>query len=202
MNSAAAVKKAAINAAKIAREPLETLGSQTLPFVDEIKSELFGSFKSITRQPRSLAQEDLERARAQKKLKEEQEQDDNNSENKAKEVSLILQEYRNFETKQNKEDKDLRGEVTKLHQEIAKLAEMEGIETKVHIQNPTKKVSKIDISFLTSIIRLLKVKAEESKSAKELQSQRQNSKRITGMLAWVSGKQMKVHEQGTLTLQG
>jgi len=70
------------------------------------------------------------------------------------------------------------------------------------MQNPTKKIGIIDIKFLTKIITFLRLKAEESKSAKDLQAQRQNSKRATGMLAWVSGKQMKVHEQGTLHLQG
>jgi len=92
--------------------------------------------------------------------------------------------------------------MVELQEEIAKLAKTTGVDTKVHMQNPTKKIGIIDIKFLTKIITFLRLKAEESKSAKDLQAQRQNSKRATGMLAWVSGKQMKVHEQGTLHLQG
>ncbi len=96
----------------------------------------------------------------------------------------------------------MREEVMGLQEEIAQLAKTATIETKVHMQNPTKKVGIIDITFLTKIISFLKIKVEESRSAKELQAQRQNTKRTSGMLAWVSGKQMKVHEQGTLHLQG
>ena len=89
-----------------------------------------------------------------------------------------------------------------MQQEVAALAKTAGVETKAHLQNNTKKVGKLDIKLLTVIIKFLRFKAGESKSAQELVSQRSNSKRTTGMLAWVSGKQMKIHEQGTLTLQG
>ncbi len=103
MNTTATnAKKAAINAAKLAREPLETLRSQAAPFVDEFKNELFSSFKSINRQSRSLAQEELQRARIDKEVKEKKAEDDSTSSKKAQEFSLMLQEYRNYDTEKSK----------------------------------------------------------------------------------------------------
>ena len=202
MSSISATQKAAINAAKIAREPLETLRSQAAPFFGEAQSELFG-FKSISRQSKSLGQEELKRARQKKELEKSEAADDERSEERAREVASIMrQEYTRYEMKSNKEQTQFKAEITELQQEIAKLAETTGVETEVHMQNTNKKVGIIDIKFLTKIVTFLRLKAEESKSAKDLQAQRQNSKRATGMLAWVSGKQMKVHEQGTLHLQG
>jgi len=124
------------------------------------------------------------------------------SKKSAQYLSAIKEEYRTFQIKSSQEQSKLIEEVVELQKEVAGLAKSTGLETKVHLQNPTKKVGPLDIKLLTNVIRFLRLKAEESKSAKELTSQRQNAKRTTGMLAWVSGKQMKVHEQGTLTLQG
>ena len=202
MSSLSTTQKAAINAAKIAREPLETLRSQAAPFLGEAQNELF-PFKSISRQSRSLAEQDLKRARQKKDLEKSEAADDESSEQRAREVASVMrQEYARYEMQSNKEQNQFKAEITELKQEIAKLAKSTGVETKVHMQNTNKKVGIIDIKFLTKIVTFLRLKAEESRSAKDLQAQRQNSKRATGMLAWVSGKQMKVHEQGTLHLQG
>jgi len=202
MSSLSTTQKAAINAAKIAREPLETLRSQAAPFLGEAQNELF-PFKSISRQSRSLAEQDLKRARQKKDLEKSEAADDESSEQRAREVASVMrQEYARYEMQSNKEQNQFKAEITELKQEIAKLAQTTGVETKVHMQNTNKKVGIIDIKFLTKIVTFLRLKAEESRSAKDLQAQRQNSKRATGMLAWVSGKQMKVHEQGTLHLQG
>ena len=202
MSSLSTTQKAAINAAKIAREPLETLRSQAAPFLGEAQNELF-PFKSISRQSRSLAEQDLKRARQKKDLEKSEAADDESSEQRAREVASVMrQEYARYEMQSNKEQTQFKTEITELKQEIAKLAQTTGVETKVHMQNTNKKVGIIDIKFLTKIVTFLRLKAEESRSAKDLQAQRQNSKRATGMLAWVSGKQMKVHEQGTLHLQG
>jgi len=202
MSSINAAQKAAINAAKIAREPLEALRSQAAPFLGEAQNELF-PFKSISRQSKSLAEEELKRARQKNELERSETADDERSEQRAREVASIMrQEYARYEMQSNKEQTQFKTEITELKQEIAKLAQTTGVETKVHMQNTNKKVGIIDIKFLTKIVTFLRLKAEESRSAKDLQAQRQNSKRATGMLAWVSGKQMKVHEQGTLHLQG
>lgn len=203
MNTTKIGQKAAINALKIAREPFETLKSQASPFANELKNELFGSFKSINSQPRSIASEELRRARQKKEIEKSQAEDDENSNTKAREiVNLVKQEYQKHDAKVSKEQEALQEEVAELQAQITKLAKAAQVETKAHLQNPTNKVSAVDIKFLTRIVTLLTIKAEQSKSGKDLQMQRANAKRTTGMLAWVSGKQMKVHEQGTLTLQG
>lgn len=203
MNTAKIAQKVAANALKITREPLETLSSQASPFANELRNELFGSFKSINSHPRSIAGEELRRARQEKELEKSHAQDDENSNAKAQEiVNLMKQEYQKHDATVNREQNALQKEVVELQEEIAKLAKAAQIETKAHLQNPTNKVTVVDIKFLTKIVTLLRVKTEQSKSGKDLQMQRTNAKRTTGMLAWVSGKQMKVHEQGTLTLQG
>lgn len=202
MNSPQQIKKAAQSAAKIFSEPLETLRSQVAPFADEFGAELgpfVGGSRPFGSRPKELAREDLQRARQQEKIQKLQKED---SEKSAQYLSAIKEEYRSFQIKSDKDQSKLQEEVVELQKEVAGLAKSARLETKVHLQNPTKKVGPLDIKLLTSVIRFLRLKAEESKSAKELMSQRQNAKRTTGMLAWVSGKQMKVHEQGTLTLQG
>ena len=65
-------KSAIANAAQIIRDPLETLSSQTVkPLTDEALSEFgafFGSPKKLGRN-KTLAEEDLTRARNEQKIK-------------------------------------------------------------------------------------------------------------------------------------
>jgi len=190
-------------AAQMIAEPLETLTSQVArPLADEAISEFgvfFGSPKKLGQRPKTLAQDDLMRARNEEKIHEMEAKDEQNTKER---ISRIRQEYKMYDIKVAKEDESMYSEVTQLQEEIVKLAKSAGVDTKAHIENVPKKVGVLHIKVLTAIIRTLRVKAEESKSAQDLVAQRQNSKPATGMLAWVSGKQMKVHEQGTLQLQG
>lgn len=194
------------NIAQSAFEPLETLSSQTKPMLEEVGKELgsfFGASGGISRNPRAIAGEDLQRARNKQKLEEQSEEDIQKSNQGAENLTLEIQsQYRLYDAKTEKEQEKLSDQVTELQEEIVKLAKSAGIETKAHLARSGKKLGILDIKILTSIVRFLRLKAEESKSAKEMVSDRNNAKRTTGMLAWVSGKQMKVHEQGTLQLQG
>jgi|SRR3989344_3052042 len=195
------------NIAQSAFEPLESLTSQTAkPMLEEAGKELgsfFGAPKGIGRNPKAIAQEDLQRARNQQKLEELSEEDDKKSNESVKHLSFEIQnQYRNYDVKTDKEQHKLFQEVEELQEEVVKLAKAAGVETKAHLHRTGKKIGLLDIKILITIVRFLRIKAEESKSAQELVSQRNNAKRTTGMLAWVSGKQMKVHEQGTLQLQG
>ena len=199
--------KFAQNAAKMAFEPLETLHSQVAkPILDEAAKEIgsfFGAPRTIGKYPKSIAQEELKRARDQQKIEEMQEKDEKASREDAQRVfASIKQEYRLYEAQVNRSQESTKQEFRELQEEIAKLAKSAGVETKAHLENTPKKIGVLDIKRLTTIIRFLRIKADESKSAKEIVAQRQNAKPATGMLAWVSGKQMKVHEQGTLQLQG
>ena len=191
------------NAAQIIAEPLETLSSQVAkPLVDEAISEFgafFGSPKKLGQKPKTLAQEDLMRARNEQKIHEMEVKDEQASRER---ISKIRQEYKMYDLKVAKENENMRNEVIELQEEVVKLAKSAGVDTKAHLENVPKKVGVLHIKVLTAIIRALRVKAEESKSANELVNERKNAKPATGMLAWVSGKQMKVHEQGTLQLQG
>ncbi len=203
MNTLTSAAKKAHSAVKIAQQPFETLNSQLIkPMAGEFAQELgslIGTPRTIGSRPRALAQEDLARARQEEALQKMQREDDEKS---AQYLSDVKQEYSTYQIKSDQEQSKFKEEVVELQEEVAKLAKSTGVETKVYLQNPTKKVGPIDIKFLTSVIRFLRLKTQESKSAKDLVSQRQNAKPATGMLAWVSGKQMKVHEQGTLQLQG
>ena len=195
------------NIAQSAFEPLEALTSQTArPMLEEAGKELgsfFGAPNGIGRNPKAIAQEDLQRARNQQKLEELSEEDDKKSNESVEHLSFEIQnQYRNYDAKTDKEQHNFSQEVEELQEEVVKLAKAAGVEAKAHLQRSGKKVGILDIKILTTIVRFLRLKAEESKSAQELVSQRSNAKRTTGMLAWVSGKQMKVHEQGTLQLQG
>jgi hypothetical protein len=195
------------NLAQAAFEPLETLRSQTVgPMLEETGRELgsfFGTPKGLGRNPREIASEDLKRARQKQKLEELNEEDNQKSQElQQRVVNQIQSQYRFEEVRVSEEQGKLKEEVVQLQSEVVKLAKAAGIDTKAHLENTGKKVGILDIRRLTTIVRFLRIKAEESKSAKELVSQRTNAKRTTGMLAWVSGKQMKVHEQGTLHLQG
>jgi|SRR3989344_2137872 len=197
--------QAAKNAAKLALDPFETLTNQVAKPIGQDVLEQLGGFwdpKGIAHRPQTLAQEDLARAREKEKLDQRNNQDQEKSTESAKQITAAIQnEYRSQQTKVTQEDQSIQTEVTELKAEITKLAKTAGVDTKAHLQNSAKS-GKIEIKFLAAIIRTLRIKAEEGKSASELVSQRSNAKRTTGMLAWVSGKQMKIHEQGTLTLQG
>ena len=198
-------------AARAAFEPLETLKSQVAqPILEEAASELgsfFGAPQGVGKNPQAIAHEELARARNKQKIEEMDAKANQTSQEEVQRLSQrlaseIQNEYRRQETITDKEQKPLKAEMAELQSEVAKLAKAAGVETKAHIETMPKKVGILDIKRLTTIVRYLRIKAEESKSAKELVSQRTNAKRTTGMLAWVSGKQMKVYEQGTLQLQG
>lgn len=195
--------KAAKGAAKFLQDPLETLVAHTKPkaFIDEARREVFPFLDSdkFSPQPKEIAKQDLAQARREEELGQMREE-----EAKQAQASLMLikQEYSTFGTKQETSDNSMRREFTELQTEIAGLAKASGVNTKVHMESVPTKVGILDIRRLTSIIRFLRFKAESSKDASDIVGQRQNAKRTTGMLAWVSGKQMKIHEQGTLTLQG
>jgi len=198
------------NVAQTAFEPFETLSSQlTKPIIEEAAHEL-GSFFGASKTSggaKTIAQEELQRARNRKKIEEMESEDNQTSGEKVSRLSaeihaVIQNEYRTQENRSQREQVPLKEELGELQSEVAKLAKSAGVDTKAHLETMPKKVGVLDIKRLTSIIRYLRIKVEESKSAKELVSQRTNAKRTTGMLAWVSGKQMKVYEQGTLQLQG
>lgn len=192
--------KIAKNVLWAAREPLETLNKQvTEPIFNEAIREIKGFFGN----PQEIAKEDLQRAREKQTLDEIDQQDVEISQEAAQRVSAtIKQAYNSQEIKSRQEQDELKEEFVELREEIAKLAETAGLETKAHLENTPKKIGVLDIKRLQWIIRLLRIEAAESKSAQELVLQRANAKRTTGMLAWVSGKQMKIYEQGTLQLQG
>jgi len=183
--------------------PFETVRDEALnPLFEEAGNELgfnlFDKKSRLSARPQEMAREDLERARKERELKEKGQEDDSQA---AIRIEEIKKEYKLHQTKVDSQAHEINQEMMELQEEVAQLSKASGVETKAHLQN-SDKVSKLDIKLITSIIRSLRFKAEESKSAQELVSQRSNSKRTTGMLAWVSGKQMKIHEQGTLTLQG
>ena len=187
--------QAAKTAARIALDPFEALTDQVAkPIGQDILEQLgFPHGNNLARRPQTLAQEDLARAREKEKLGQMENQDNKKSEESVKQITIAIQnEYRTQQTKTSQEEQSIQTEVTELKTQIAKLAKSSGVETKAHLQNSAKS-GKIEIKFLTQIIRTLSIKAEEAKSASELVSQRSNAKRTTGMLAWVSGKQMKVH---------
>lgn len=190
----------AINALKDTFEPLsETFTEQFSKMGDEALKELMGIMPS--RNNGTLAAEDLKRAREQKNLEEKEKEDSQRSQ---RQIEFVKQQYSSSENNADKHQEMLVEQVQELQVQIVELAKTAGVETKIHLQNTSKKgrVSILTIKLLTSIIKTLRLKAKEAKSGSELVSQRSNAKRPTGMLAWVSGKQMKIHEQGTLQLQG
>lgn len=195
------------NAAKLTWDTFEDVAFEktTKPIWQETINELGGFFGAprLGTRPKSLAQEDLARARQEQDLKQKNEEDDQKSKEAAQRyIAALKSEYKTQETRSNKDQQPLKQEVAELQSEIVKLAKAAGVDTKVHLEQMTKKIGVLDIKRLTAIVRTLRMKADEAKSGQELVSQRSNAKRTTGMLAWVSGKQMKVHEQGTLQLQG
>jgi len=194
----------------IGEATFETLGSGLVgPILDEAKRELglgsfLGSRNGISSRQKVIGQEELKRARAQKKLEEDGIQEKTDSDVAVEHVTRMLNEYRSHESNNgnSKEQKALKEEFVELREEVAKLAEASGVKTTAHMETPPQKIGLLDIKRLKSIIKDLTAKVEDSKNGKDMVAQRENAKRTTGMLAWVSGKQMKVHEQGTLTLQG
>lgn len=194
--------QAAKSAAKLGWDTFEDLGKELTdqlpkPMLTETLREL--GWGGLGARPKELAQEDLARAREEKKIEEMKKTEDQ----KSKERYVVVQnQYRTFEQKENREQRKLQEEVVELQSEVVKLAKAAGVETKAHLEQMPKKIGILDIKRLTSIVKFLRIKADEAKSAKELVQQRANAKPPTGMLAWVSGKQMKVYEQGTLQLQG
>lgn len=205
MNSTQAAK----NAAKIIREPLETLKDQFAPIGDEARHELLGfvpnNFQS--KRAQEMASGELKRARDAEKIKEMKQESDTRSTEDANNVAVAIQaiqaEYEGQASKtQAQEQRDLKAEIAALQQEIAALSKIVGEPTNVHLESTPKKVGAIDVKRLTAVVKTWRVKAKESKDARDLVAQRQNAKPATGMLAWVSGKQMKIHEQGTMQLQG
>lgn len=200
MKPASAIK----SISQAALDPFETLNSQVAkPILEEIAAEFgFGS-RSVNGNPKTIASEELSRAREKQRLEKMHSEDERKSKEVAQRVFASIQEtYQKHSTKTQEIQHGLKTEMTELQTEVAKLAKAAGVETKAHLENVPKKMGILDIKHLTAIIKFLRLKAEESKSAQELVSQRANSKQATGMMAWVSGKQMKVHEQGTLQLQG
>lgn len=181
----------------------ETFQDQVFnPILREAGDELLGFLgKDVSSRGKgTLAQEDLKRAREQKNIEQLNAQDSQ----KTRQILEALRiEYRNSETQQKQQEQVVLQEVEELTVQVVELAKTTGIDSKIHLQGSRKeKVSILTIKLLRAIIKTLTLKAKEAKSASELVTQRSNSKRTTGMLAWVSGKQMKVHEQGTLQLQG
>lgn len=194
----------AVNAARNVFEPLgETLKEQVLnPIGREGLDQILGFFGQEARNHQSgtLAQEDLKRAREEKKLEELSTEDKQNSQ---KIIESIKVEYKSSESAQNRQEQPLRQELEELTVQVVELAKTAGVESKIHLQNTSKKerTSILTIKLIKAIIRTLTLKAKEAKSASELVVQRNNTK-TTGMNAWISGKQGKIYEQGTLQLQG
>ena len=190
--------KVAANAAKFLFDELDEF--EPKKFISEAGHQVdFFSSPKLGAKPKEIAGGELKRARQAQKVEEMQEADKQESKQMAKE---IMAKYREFTQAARQEQSAQKQEIAQLTEEVVKLAQASGMETKAHLQNQRIKVGKIDIKLLTTIIKTLRVKAEQSKSAKDLVSERTNAKRTTGMLAWVNGKQMKIHEQGTMTLQG
>lgn len=177
------------------------------PLGQEAGRELFGFFgeNGLSSRPQTGAKEELAYARKEKAMKKADSEDHAKSDSKAAEVMReIKQSYKEFQTQKNAEDKKVNQEIGQLEEEIVKLAKASGVDTKIHLQNNAQKgkSSLQTLKLLTQVVKTMRIQADKSKSASELVSQRNNAKRPTGMMAWVSGKQMKIHEQGTLQLQG
>lgn len=189
------------SAAKVGWDMFEELGNQTVkPMSQDIFKQFgLGEMSPFGSRPKTMAQEDLKRSREEKKIEEMKKEEAQKS--KAR-IAAVRSEYRSFEQKTISEQNEIKQELTQLQGEVVQLAKAAGVDTSVHLEQMPKKVGKIDIKRLTSIVRFLRLKADEAKNASELVSQRSNAKRTSGMMAWVSGKQMKIHEQGTLQLQG
>src|SRR3990167_5923629 len=156
----------------IGQATFETLGSGLVgPMIDEAKRELglaslLGSRDSISSRPKEIGQEELKRAREEKELGERTESDDYSSDQKAAELTLILQEYQNHDSNNNngKEQKALKEEFIELREEVAKLAHASGVKTAAHLETPPQKIGLLDIKRLRLIIKDLTAKVEDSKN--------------------------------------
>lgn len=185
-------------AARAVLDPFETLTENFAPMGQDILKQMGGDMLGFGR-PQTIGKDELARERKKKELQEKENEDNQNSQ---KTYELIQTQYREQQTTVNREQQEIKEEVVSLQSEVVKLAKTAGIDTKIHLERIPKKIGAIDIKRLTAIVKFLRIKATEAKSGSELVSQRKNAKRTTGMLAWVSGKQMKIHEQGTMQLQG
>lgn len=179
-------------------DPFETLAENFAPMGQDILKQMGGDGLGFGR-PQTIGKEELARERKKKELQEKEKEDNQNSQ---KTYELIQAQYKEQQTTANREQREIKDEVVTLQSEVVKLAKTAGVDTKIHLETLPKKIGVIDIKRLTAIVKFLRLKATEAKSGSELVSQRRNAKRPTGMLAWVSGKQMQIHEQGTLQLQG
>lgn len=198
--------KVAKNIALGALEPVETIRDQVArPISQEMLSQLFGKGEGsfLSSRPKTVGHEDLQRARQEQQLNNQQKEDDEQSAKQERAVKeQIVNEYKVFKQKEDQQQNQLHEQVAEMQEEVVKLAKAAGVDTKIHLETTTKKLGILHIKRLTAIIRSLRIKAESAKSGSDLVTQRQNAKASTGMMAWVSGKQMKVHEQGTMQLQG
>ncbi len=178
-------------------DPFETLTENFAPMGADFLKQI--GMDTAFGRPQTIGKEELARKRKEKELQAKEKEDNEESQHKIQEIKAS---YREHITVTNKEQRDLKDEVVQLQGEVVKLAKAAGVETKAHLERLPKKIGVIDIKRLTAIVKSLRLKAEDAKSGSELVSQRSNAKRPTGMMAWVSGKQMKIHEQGTMQLQG
>ena len=175
----------------IGEATFETLGSGLVgPILDEAKRELglgsfLGSRNGISSRQKVIGQEELKRARAQKKLEEDGIQEKTDSDVAVEHVTRMLNEYRSHESTNgnSKEQKALKEEFVELREEVAKLAEASGVKTTAHLETSPQKIGILDIKRLKSIIKDLTAKVEDSKNGKDMVAQRENAKRTTGMLA-------------------
>lgn len=211
MHSYMKAAKVAKNMVVGAFEPLEQLSNNVAkPIANETFSQLFGKDfgffgeNGLSSHPTEVGRAELEHARKEKHLKDAKHEDSNHSaENVQRIKQKIQQEYIAYDQKVNQEQRQLHESVMEMQSEVVKLAQTAGVETNIHVENKPKKLGIIDIKRLTAIIKSLRLKADSAKSGSELVNQRQGAKRGgTGMEAWISGKQMKIHEQGTMQLQG
>ncbi len=199
------VGTSARNLAQSAMDPFELLSDQVAkPLGKDFSKQLFGFGEGIpSSQPQSIASEDLKRARQEQHIKTINEEDEESSQKNAASLrQAIASEYQKHDSAQSKEQQQLHEQVSAMQEEVVKLAKAAGVDTKVHVESSGKKLGLLDLKRLTTIIKGLRLKAESAKSGSDLVNQRQNAKQATGMMAWVSGKQMKIHEQGTMQLQG
>lgn len=200
--------QAARNLAVSAWDPVETLGNQVKPLGGDISKQLFGSDFGfgeggfLSSRPTTIGHEELDHARKEKSLKDAKHEDNEKSAQERERVQKVMQQYQSQEQKAGQEQQQLHESVKEMQEEVVKLAKAAGVETKIHLEQKTKKLGILDLKRLTAIIKSLRMKADSAQSGNELVSQRQSAKAGTGMMAWVSGKQMKIHEQGTMQLQG
>ncbi len=199
--------RAARNLVVGAFEPLEQLGNSVAkPIVNETFSQLFGKDfgfdggNGLSSHPTEVGQAELDHARKEKHLKDAKHEDSAHSAENVQIIKqAIRQEYAAHDQRVNQEQRQLHESVLEMQNEVVQLAKAAGVETSIHLETKPKKLGIMDIKRLTAIIKSLRFKAS---SAKDIVNERKGAKQGTGMEAWISGKQMKIHEQGTMQLQG